>query len=94
MIAGDGKVVKIRVRRNEVGTGTCHWLPPTCHRHSAQLFVLFCPLHPKRRDFFLIFFRDGERDEEDGGGAERPPFCVFLLHASSGVCVCVFVDAE
>lgn len=63
MIADDGKVVKIRMRSNEVGTDTCHWLPPFCHRHPACFFCFFA-LHTQKEGFFLIVILCGDGEEK------------------------------
>lgn len=84
MIAGDGRVIKICIHCNEVGTNTCHWLP-IIHHNTEVGFAL-------NTEEGLLFFFFGLGSERRSAEEEKETllfFCLFALHASSGVCVCV-----
>lgn len=81
MIAGDGRVIKICIHCNEVGTNTCHWLP-IIHHNTEVGFAL----NTEEGVFFFVFCTWEQEKEK-----ETPLFFVFLHYTQAVVCVCVCV---
>lgn len=68
---------------------------PLASSYSPQTpglaFCFVLPFTPKKKGFLFFFFflEMGSEKRKTEEEKKDPLFCVFVLHASSGVCVCV-----
>lgn len=88
MIAGDVKVIKFCIHRNEVGTNKCDWLPIIYQ--TTEVGSCYFALDTERGDFFLAWEQESWRRKEREKKKKKRSLFVFLRHTQAVMCMCVW----
>lgn len=87
MIAGNVKVIKFCIHRNEVGTNTCDWLPIIYQ--TTEVGSCYFALDTERGDFFLAWEQESWRRKEREKKKKKHHFLSFCVtHKQLCACVC------